>query len=187
LNLFPQHPYYSRNDKSTFSNFLQLSTTGTPILASASLRLGAAVPGTIELRLVWPGLLRQTATTKGWKTAMNGPVTTTTTLREWLLNPPTTVIYRPDGQLSLDQLPNMASPDAVVCFTTMHEAKRFVKEIHQRKLFRPVKLRLAKWLEAIKSEAEMGRTHLSIWSIPGDGTLGKSVLVRPDLEEPSSS
>lgn len=41
---------------------------------------------------------------------------TTISLGELLEQPPTVVIYRPDGQLSLDMLPGMTTPDAVVCF-----------------------------------------------------------------------
>jgi hypothetical protein len=70
---------------------------------------------------------------------MNEPVTITTTLAEWLRQTPTIVIYRHDGQLSLDQLPDMTSPDAVVCFTSMQEANRFLKSLgKRRKEFRPV-------------------------------------------------
>jgi hypothetical protein len=104
---------------------------------------------------------------------MNERVQTSTTLLEWLQQPPTVVIYRPDGQLSLDQLPDMDSPKAVVCFKTMKEAKQFLKHVRQRKRYRAVNLAVAKWLEAIRAEAEKGRTHLSIWNMPGDETVGK--------------
>jgi hypothetical protein len=110
---------------------------------------------------------------KGKAAAMNEPVTTTT-LADWLRQTPTIVIYRHDGQLSLDQLPNMTSPDAVVCFATMDEAKCFLKSLgKRRKEFRPVNLSVDDWLAAIKAEAVKGRTHLSVWELPGGGKLTK--------------
>jgi hypothetical protein len=99
---------------------------------------------------------------------MNEPEMTSTTPWEWLLRTPTVVVYRPDGQLLLDQLPDMNSPDAVVCFTTMHQAKRLLRHARQRKRYRPVNLPMAEWLEAIGTEAEKGRTHLSVWSTADD-------------------
>jgi hypothetical protein len=133
--------------------------------------------------------LRQIPTNER-KAAMNEAVTTTTTLWDWLQRPPTIVIYRPDGQLSLDQLPNMASPDAVVCFTSMQVAKRFLKTIKRsrrlgkrREGFRAVNLHLARWLQVIRAEAKKGRTHLSIWSVPGDGMVGtRSVRIEDVLD-----
>jgi hypothetical protein len=110
---------------------------------------------------------------------MTEAITTTTTLKEWLDQPPTIVIYRPDGQLSLDQLPDMVTPDAVVCFATMHEA---IQLVGASEGFRPVNLSLDDWLAAIRAEAAKGRTHLSIWEFPGDGTVSKrSVRIKDVL------
>lgn len=109
---------------------------------------------------------------------MTEPITTTTTLKEWLLQPPTIVIYRPDGQLSFDQLPDMVTPDAVVCFVTMHEAKGFLGTFEG---FRPMNLSLDDWLAVIRTEAAKGRTHLSIFEVPGNGTLKKRIVRIEDM------
>lgn len=100
---------------------------------------------------------------------MNEPVMKTETVLEWLQQPPTIVIYRPDGKLSLDILPDMTSPEAIVCFRSMAEAKEFLNGV--RKGFCPVELPISEWLEAITSEAEQGRTHLAIFQLPGDGRV----------------
>jgi hypothetical protein len=96
-----------------------------------------------------------------------------------LEQPPTVVIYRPDGQLSLDQLPGMNTPDAVVCFYSMKEARQFLGQtlcsVKRKRLkgFRPVQLTLDEWLGTMKAEAEKGRTHVAIFHLPGDNTVGK--------------
>lgn len=109
---------------------------------------------------------------------MKREYTSTTTLGDWLEQPPTIVIYRPDGQVSLDALPGMMTPEAIVCFRSMREARRFLKScrrLHSKavKGFRPVQLALDKWLDLIKAESEKGRTHLAIFQLPGNGKLEK--------------
>lgn len=98
---------------------------------------------------------------------------TTMNLLELLQHPPTILIYRPDGRFSLDQFPDMETPDAVVCFRSMEEARTFLDTSPALKGFRPVELSLGRWLEAIREEAANGRTHLAIFHLPGDGSFGK--------------
>jgi hypothetical protein len=105
--------------------------------------------------------------------------TTTISVGELLEQPPTVVIYRPDGQLSHDILPGMTTPDAVVCFQSMQEARRFLasgRRLRRKRAkgFRPVHLPIEQWLEAVKAEAEAGRTHLAIFHLPGHGQLEKA-------------
>jgi len=108
---------------------------------------------------------------------------TTITLLEWLQQPPTIVIYRPDGQLSLDQLPGMNKPDAVVCFRSMKAALDFLgragRWVQPRRFegFHAVELPLGQWLEAMKGEAKRGRTHLAVFDVPGDGRLTKESML----------
>ena len=117
---------------------------------------------------------------------MNKEWTAVTTLGEWPEHPPTIVIYRPDGQVSLDVLPGMTTPDAIVCFRSMAEAKQFLgscRRLHRQgiKGFQPVELSLEQWHEVIKAEADKGRTHLAIFQLPGEGQLDKVSIRIADL------
>src|SRR5262249_7088040 len=117
---------------------------------------------------------------------MNKEWTAVTTLGEWLEHPPTIVIYRPDGQVSLDVLPGMTTPDAIVCFRSMAEAQQLLgscRRLHRKavKGFQPVELPLEQWLGVIKAEADKGRTHLAIFQLPGEGQLEKVSIRIADL------
>ena len=92
-----------------------------------------------------------------------------TNLLELLQQPPTIVIYRPDGQLSLDQLRGMSEPNAIVCFRSETEARQYLDP--KLKGFRVAALSFEQWLEAISGEAEKGRTHLAIFQSLGDSIL----------------
>src|SRR5262249_9650610 len=92
--------------------------------------------------------------------------TAVTTLGEWLEHPPTIVIYRPDGQLSLDVLPGMGS-----CRRLHHKVQDF----------QPVELPLEQWPEVIEAEADNGRTHLALFQLPGEGQLEKVSIRIADL------
>jgi len=106
---------------------------------------------------------------------------------DWLQQPPSIVIYRPDGQLSLDQLPGMNKPDAVVCFRSMKEALDFLgragSSVQPGRFegFHAVELPLRQWLDAMKGEAKKGRTHLAVFDVPGDGSLTKSSILISDV------
>jgi hypothetical protein len=107
-------------------------------------------------------------------------------LGELLEQPPTIVVYRPDGQLSLDMLPGMTTPDAVVCFRSMLEARRFLasgRRLRRKRAkgFRAVRLPTEHWLEAVKAEAEKGRTHLAIFHLPNNGQLEKTGIKIAEL------
>lgn len=102
------------------------------------------------------------------------------TLKKWIDNPPTILIYRPDGTPSLDQLPDMVTPDAVVCFFTMQEAKSFLSFPGGWR-FRIKNLSVGEWLHVIRGEMAQRRTHLSVFHLPGDGTMSKIGVLIEDI------
>lgn len=104
------------------------------------------------------------------------------TLLEFFENPPTVMVVRPDGQLSLDCLPGATTPQSLVCFHTLEEARTFLSAGSVPSGFRPVQMTFDEWLEAITAEASKGRTHLSVFQVHDD-TVSKSTMLIQELVE----
>jgi hypothetical protein len=104
----------------------------------------------------------------------------TVSLRDWVKQPPSIVVFRRGEQPLLDV------NDAVVCFRSMHDARKFIgilRRSHRKrsKGLHPVECEFGPWLEVMKAEAAAGRTHLVVFQFSEDGIVQKRSTLITDV------